>query len=112
MKTLLISALVAGFWIVAGSSAFAIDHILHDVVDHTIGQGHHHDYYAYDYGYNGYAAYPGYYGYGRPHYSHTHAIWSGGHHSHHSIGLGHFGLGHGGGHGHGHGGGHGHGHGH
>lgn len=100
MKKLLI-ALAAFIGLVAfNPSAFAIDGLIHDVVDHTIGPGHYRHYYGYDYGYSGYAAYPGYYGYGRPYYGHTHTVFAGSHHYHHSTALGHFGLGH---HGHGHG---------
>lgn len=102
MKKFLFSLLLFVGLLASGPSVFAIDGIIHDVADHTIGAGHHQDYYNYDQGYGGYAAYPGYYGYRQPHYRHTYSVWSGGHHHHRSTGLGHFGLRHGHGHAHGH----------
>ncbi|GEM_PF-2312605 len=76
----------------ASPRVFAIDALLHDVVDHTIGHGHHHQYYSYDPYYTGYTQYPGYYGYRRPYYRNTYRVWTGGHHHHHTRALGHFGL--------------------
>lgn len=93
MKKLLSSLLAFGL-VALGPSAFAIDAIIHDIGGHTIGFGRHHHYYGYNYGYGGYSAYPGYYGYGQPYYSHTRVIWSGGHQRHRATALGRFGLGH------------------
>lgn len=102
MKTLLASSLVICSLLAASPSLFAIDDVLHDIADHTIGHGHHRDYYTYNSGYGGYQNYSGYYAH--PHYSHTHyrSGWTGGHRHHHSAGLGAFGIDHGHGHGHGH----------
>lgn len=100
MKKLLIILLGFLGLVAFNPSMFAIDAIIHDLAGHTIGYGHHQRYYNYDYGYSGYAAYPGYYGSGHPHYTHTHTVFTGSHHNYHSTGLGHFGLGHGHGHGH------------
>ncbi|HZS18785.1 MAG TPA: hypothetical protein VFA51_12730 [Candidatus Udaeobacter sp.] len=102
MKKLLIALLGLIGLVALNPSVFAIDAFIHDIADHTIGYGHHRHYYGYDYGYSGYAAYPGYYGYGRPYYRHTHAVWPGSHYHRHWTGLGHFRLGHRHGHGHGH----------
>lgn len=102
MKKLLFTLFAFVGLVALNPSAYAIDGIIHDFADHTIGHGHHQQYYDYDHGYNGYAAYPGYYGYGQPHYAHTHVVFGGSHYNHHSTGLSHFGIGHGHGHGHGH----------
>ena len=79
----------------ASPRVFAIDALLHDVVDHTIGHHHHSHYYNYDSSYGGYPRYSSYSGYGHHYYTHTHRIWSGGHHHHHSTALTVFGHHHG-----------------
>lgn len=95
MKTLLASSVIIFSLMVASPSLLAIDAILHDVVDHTIGHNHHRHYYNYDSSYGGYPRSSGYSGYGHHYYSHTHGVWSGGHHHHHSTALTVFGHHHG-----------------
>ena len=80
-------------------SSYAIDRVLHDVADHTIGYGHHRQYYSYGHG-NGHGQGHGYSG--RRYYRHTNIHWNGGHRRHHSIGRRHLNLGHGRRHGSGH----------
>ena len=87
MKKLLVTLFAFIGLVVLDPSVFAIDGIIHDIANHTIGHGHHQHYYDYNYGYNGYAAYPGYYGYGRPYYTHTHVVFAGSHQRHHSTAL-------------------------
>ena len=100
MKKLFLTLFAFIGLVVFNPSVFAIDGLIHDIADHTIGYGHHQHYYDYDSGYNGYSAYPGYYGYDHPYYTHTRSVFVGSHYHHHSTAFGHFGLGHGHGHGH------------
>lgn len=88
----LITTLLAFIALVALIPPIFADDLIHDVFDHTIGYGHHNRYYTYDYGYSGYAAYPGYYGYGRPFYSNTHTVFAGSHYRHRSTGMRNFGI--------------------
>lgn len=93
MKKLLMAFLGLFVLSLASPRLFAIDALLHDVVDHTIGGGHHRHYYNYNYNSGGYPHSSSYSGYGHHYYSHTHRVWSGGHHRHHSTALTVFGHG-------------------
>ncbi len=94
MKTFLIAAFAFLSLIAASPSVFAIDDVVHDVVDAATGRQHHRDYYNYDNHRRGY--------YGTPTYRYTRTTGRGSHRRHHSRAAGLFDVGHDQGHGHGH----------